>query len=170
MKEKNKNDTNKVNKTKLILIIEVIFLFVIFAFLFFYTAPRQIYPLHGMIVSNPDFLFEIENSKEIALSTDMDFTNYINLKEGDEITLPPGIYFWKVKGIVVDSEVRNFTLESTVGLMLKEKGELYEVQNSGNVDLNLTKKQGTITLGEIVNVGESKEFEKDNSTYTGEQA
>jgi hypothetical protein len=48
---------------------------------------------------------------------------------------------------------------------------LYEIQNSGNVDLNLTKQQGnTATIGVIVEVGKSAEFEKDNSTYTGGQA
>jgi len=38
------------------------------------------------------------------------------------------------------------------------------------VDLNLTKKQGDkITIATILSIGESEEFEKDNSTYTGEQ-
>jgi len=159
------------NRTKTILIIEGIFLIGILAFLFFYTLPKQIFPLHGMTISNQDFLFEIENSEEVVLSTDMNFTNYITLKKGDEITLPPETYFWKVKGMLKDSEVRNFTIQSEAALILREKEGLYQIENSGNVDLNLTKKQGDkITLATILNMGESEEFEKDNSTYTGGQA
>jgi len=156
-------------KTKIILILEGILLFGILAFLFVYTSPKQIFPIQGMVISNQDFLFEIENSQEIILSTDIEFANALSLKEGDEITLPPGTYFWKVKGVMRESEIRNFTLESTAGLKLKDNGELYEIQNSGNVDLNLTKTIGEIRLGTIVDVGESKEFEKDNSTYEGGQ-
>lgn len=157
-------------KTKMILIIEGFLLIGILAFLFVYTSPKQIYPFHGMTVSNDDFLFEIENSEEIILSADSDFASYILLKKGDEITLPPGVYFWKVRGFLRDSEARNFTIQSEVALKLMEMEEFYEIQNSGNVDLNLTKGQGNkITIGTILEIGESAEFEKDNSTYTGEQ-
>jgi hypothetical protein len=157
-------------KTKTILIIEGILSVGIIVFLVFYNFPKQIYPLHGMTVSNEDFLFEIENSEEVILSADANFTNFILLKSGEEITLPPGTYFWKVKGLIMDSRVRNFTIQSEASLSLKEKGELYEIENSGNVDLNLAKKQGDkITIATILNIGESEEFEKDNSTYTGGQ-
>lgn len=157
-------------KTKLILIIEGIFLIGILAFLFFSTAPKQLFPLHGMAVSNQDFLFEIENSEEVIISPDEDFVNFITLRQGEEITLPPGTYFWKVRGVLRDSKVQNFTLISEASFNLRDKGELYEVQNSGNVDLNITKKQNeTITLATIVEIGKSKEFEKDDSTYEGEQ-
>lgn len=157
-------------KTKTILIIEGIFLIGILTFLIFYTSPKQIYPLHGMTISNEDFLFEIENSEEVIVSANVNFTNFITLKKGEEITLPPGTYFWKLKGLILDSEVRNFTIQSEAALSLREKGELYKIENSGNVDLNLTKKQGDkITIATILSIGESEEFEKDNSTYTGEQ-
>jgi hypothetical protein len=157
------------NKTKITLIIEVVFLLGIFVFLFFSTAPRQLYPLQGMTVSEKNFLFEIENSEEIMLSSNENFSNFIVLKEGDERLLPPGIYFWKVKGLLRDSEIRNFTLQSEASLNLMNKGDFYEIENSGNVDLNLTKNTGKITVATILNIGESKEFEKDNSTYEGKQ-
>lgn len=157
--------------TKIILIIEALFLVGLLAFLFFYTSPKQIYPLHGMTISNQDFLFEIENSNEVVVSTDAGFTNYITLKEGEEITLPPGTYFWKVLGTLRESDVRNFTLESELALILREREGMYEIQNSGNVDMNLTKTQGgKIMLARILSIGDSEEFEKDNSTYTGGQA
>ncbi len=156
--------------TKVILIIEAIFLAGLLAFLFFYTSPRQIYPLHGMTISNQDFLFEIENSNEVVVSTDAGFTNYIVLTEGEEITLPPGTYFWKVLGNLRESEVRNFTIESELALTLRERNGMYEIQNSGNVDVNLTKMQGgKVMLARILSIGNSEKFEKDNSTYLGGQ-
>lgn len=157
----------KYNKT---LIFETMLVFVILLFLLLYTSPRQIYPLHGMVISNEDFLFEIENSREIELSPNADFINYISLKEGEEITLPPGTYFWKVKGVILDSKIKNFTIKSEASLVLKENEGIYRVQNSGNVDLNLTRKQGDkITFATILNIGEVEEFEEDNSTYEGGQ-
>ncbi len=157
-------------KTKIILIIEFLFIIGVLSFLFIYTLPKQIYPLHGMTISNSDFLFEIANSDEIILSPDKDFLNSMFLKEGDEIILPPGTYFWKVKGMLKDSGIKNFTIQSEVSLVLKEKDGSYHLQNLGNVDLNVTKTQGDkITLGTILRVGEIQEFEKEEAVYEGGQ-
>src|SRR3989339_753732 len=107
------------NKTKKILIWEGIFIIGILIYLFFATAPKQIYPFSGMTISDPDF---------------------------------------------------NFTIESNVALNLREKNESYELENKGNVDLNVSKKTGSLFTSDIViNVGESQEVEKDNSTYEGRQ-
>jgi len=157
-------------KTKTILIIEGVFLVLALSYLFFSTAPRQIYPLQGMSVSEQDFSFEIENSGEIMLSKDETFENYVLLKEGEEITLPPGIYFWKVRNGFRESEIKNFTIESRAGLNIKERGGKYEIENSGNVDLNVTKNDSLVSFNTLIHVGNSVEFEKDNSTYIGGQA
>jgi hypothetical protein len=158
------------NKTKMILIVEGVFLLVVISYLFFSTAPRQLYPIQGMTISEQDFSFEIENSEEVMLSTDITFENYITLKEGDKITLPPGNYFWKVKNRIRESEVNNFTIESMAGLNINQREGKYEIENSGNVDLNVTKNNSLFTFSTFITVGDSKEFEKDNSTYTGGQA
>ena len=156
-------------KIKTILIIEGIFLLVVLSYLFFSTAPRQLYPIQGMTVSEQDLSFDTENSEDIMLSTEKTFVNYISLKEGDEITLSPGTYFWKVRNNFRESEVSNFTIESRAELKINQKDGKYEIENSGNVDLNVTKENSFTSFSTLIIVGESKEFEKDNSTYTGGQ-
>jgi len=159
----------EMNKTKKIVIGEAIFIIGVLVYLFFSTIPNQIYPLHGMTIIEPDFNFEIENGEEVIISIDKNFTNPIILKENSDIFLPPGLYYWKVKSMLRESEVRNFTVKGHVSLALKEREENYELQNTGNVDLNVTKKKEGITSNTILDVGESKEIEKDNSSYEGRQ-
>ena len=167
---KQKMMEKKISKTKKIIVAEAIFVFGVLIYLFFSIAPTPIYPLQGLVIMEPDFTFEIENGEEIIISTDKNFTIPIVLKEGSDVTLPPGIYYWKVKSRFRESEIRNFTIRTNVGLNLKEKNESYELQNSGTVDLNVTKKKNGLTEIEIIlDVGQSKEFEKDNSTYEGKQ-
>ena len=159
----------KLNLEKKIVITEGIFVFGILIFLFFSTAPNQIYPLSGMTIVEPDFVFEIENSEEVVISSDENFTAPIVLKEGDDVTLPPGVYYWKVRSRFRESEVKSFTIKSHVGLNLKEREENYELQNSGNVELNVTREKEGFTTSMTIDVGKSEEVEKDNSSYEGRQ-
>ena len=159
----------KINLEKKIVIVELIFIVGVLAYLFFSTAPNQLYPIHGMTIIEPDFNIEIENGEQVLISIDENFTNPIVLDEGSEITLKPGIYYWKVKSKFRESEVKSFVIESNVALDIKEREENYELQNSGNVDLNVTRDKKGITNGFSINVGESEEVEKDNSEYEGEQ-
>jgi hypothetical protein len=91
------------------------------------------------------------------------------LKEGSEITLPPGVYYWKVRSRFRESEVKSFTIKGHVGLDIKERSENYELENSGNVDLNVTRDKKGITSSMTLDVGELEEVEKDDSKYEGEQ-
>ena len=159
----------KISLEKKIVITETILIVGVLIYLFFSTAPSQIYPLQGMIITEPDFVFEIENGEDVVISIDENFTAPIVLKEGSEITLPPGIYYWKVRSEFRESEVQSFTIKGHVGLNLKERKENYELQNSGNVDLNVTKKKDGMTAEIILDVGQSKEVEKDDSEYEGRQ-
>jgi len=161
------------NKTKKIIVVEAIFLVGVFVYLFFATAPSQIYPLSGMAIIESDFVFEIENGEEVLISFDEDFTEPIVLNESSDITFPPGIYFWKVVRGFRESEVKNFTIQGHVSLDIIERKENYELYNSGNVDLNVTeKKKGRIT-SIIILPDESEEIDigtpEDNSTYEGVQ-
>ncbi len=161
-------------KTKIIterrvLIVEAIFVVGILVYLFFSTMPSQIYPLDGMTIIKPNFNIEIENGEEVLLSLDEDFTNPIILKENSEINLPLGIYYWKVRNKFRESEVRTFTIEGHVGLDIKERPENYELQNSGNVDLNVTRKNEGVVSNMEIDVGKSEEVEKDDSKYEGRQ-
>ena len=119
----------KMNKEKKIIIAEAIFVAGVLVYLFFSTAPSQIYPLHGMTIIEPDFNIEVENGEEVLISIDESFENPIVLKEGSEITLPPGIYYWKVRSRFRESEINDFIIKGHVGLDIKERTENYELEN-----------------------------------------
>jgi len=156
-------------KIKKLLIAELIFIIGVFVYLFFSTAPSQIYPLSGMTILEPDFAFEIANGEEVLISFDGNFTEPIILNESSNIFFPPGVYYWKVKRGFRESEIKNFTIQGHVSLDLQERKDYYELYNSGNVDLNVTKKNGKIVEIIILEPGEFGEFEKDNSSYVGGQ-
>ncbi|MCK4553040.1 hypothetical protein KAT80_02460 [Candidatus Pacearchaeota archaeon] len=156
-------------KTKKIIVAEAIFVVGVFVYLFFSTSPSQIYPLSGMTIIESDFVFEIENGEEVLISFDEDFTEPIVLNASSDIIFPPGTYYWKVRKGFRESEVKNFTIQGHVSLNIQERKENYELYNSGNVELNVTKKKARITKIIILDPGESEEIEKDNSTYEGRQ-
>jgi len=159
----------KITTERKVLIVEAIFVVGVLVYLFFSTVPSQIYPLDGMTIINPNFNIEIENGEEVLLSLDEDFTNPIILREDSEINLPLGIYYWKVRNRFRESEVRTFTSEGYVGLDIKERPKNYELQNSGNVDLNVTRKNEGEISNMKIDVGKSAEVEKDDSKYEGRQ-
>ncbi|MBU2562335.1 MAG: hypothetical protein KKF68_01615 [Nanoarchaeota archaeon] len=159
----------KLTKTAKILIVESIFVIGILIYLSFLTAPAQIYPLSGMTIITPDFVFEIQNGEEILVSIDEMFTNPIILKKESDIILPPGLYYWKVRNGFRESGVQNFTIQSHVGLNIEEREENYELQNSGNVELNVTKEKSGIVSEIVLDIGEFTEVEKDDSIYEGVQ-
>jgi len=157
------------SRTKKILAVEVIFVVGVFVYLFFVTAPSQIYPLSGMSIIESDFSFEIENGEEVLISFDGSFREPIVLNGSSDVTFPPGIYYWKVRKGFRESKVKNFTIQGHVSLDIQGRRENYELYNSGNVDVNVTKKKGRITKIIVLDPGESEEIERDNSTYVGEQ-
>lgn len=161
--------TKKINLEKKIILSEAIFVIGVLVYLFFSTTPSQIYPLQGMTIVEPNFNIEIENGEEVLISIDENFTNPIILKEDSEITLLPGVYYWKVRSRFRESEVNNFTIKTHVGLDIKERKENYELQNSGNVDLNVTKNKQGITSNMALEIGQSEEVEKDDAEYEGRQ-
>lgn len=164
-----KTKTKLTKWEKRAIIAQAVFIIGVFVFLFFSTSPKQLYPIHGMTIAEEDFVFEIENGEEVVISRDLEFTNPIVLKEGSEITLPPGTYYWKVRSDFRESDVQNFTIEGNVGLNLKDRKLSYELENSGNVDLNVSKENEEEIGSFELNVGESIEVEKDNSKYEGGQ-
>jgi len=105
----------------------------------------------------------------VLVSIDEGFTNPIILKEGDEIVLPPGDYYWKVKSQYRESEIQSFTIQSQVGLNIKQKEENYELENLGNVDINVTRENELGISSMTINIGETEDVEKDKSNYEGRQ-
>ncbi len=156
---------NKINLEKKIVIVESIFVIGVLIYLFFSTSPSAISPISGQVVSDPDFIFEIENADKVIISKDVSFSNPIILEEGQEIILPPGIYYWKVKGFLRESEINTFTIESNVGLNLREGEKNNLLENAGNVDTQTKSSSGiTGSLG----VGESERVEKEESFEGGQ--
>jgi hypothetical protein len=159
----------KLNLEKKILVAEAIFVLVVFAYLFL-AVPEQISPVSGKaITSSEDFVFEIANGEEIWIATSNDFTNPVIIKEGGEITLPPGTYYWKIKGLLRDSDVKTFTIQALAGLDLNNKEDSYGLENSGNVDLNVEKKKDASITTFPLDAGEEIDVAKDDSTYQGGQ-
>jgi hypothetical protein len=161
--------TEKLTWEKKMIIAEIILIVGILIYLVFSIAPKQIYPLNGMTIIEPNFVFEIENGQKVLLSVYEDFRDYVVLTESSEVNLAPGTYYWKVKNNFVESEMRTFTIQSHVGLRIKEGENSSKLINSGNVDVEVEKKADSRVTGLILGVNEIKEVEKDNSTYEGSQ-
>jgi len=160
MKEKIKK------QTKIFLLAEAVFVLAILSYVLFFNSPKQIYPISGMSIYEDNFVLEISNGETVLISSEKNFVNPIVLVEGDDITLNPGLYYWKVRGTLLESEVMNFTIESRVGLDIKEKKVSYEIVNSGNVPIKVNTKNDS--LG-ILNESESIVVEKNNLSYEGRQ-
>ena len=160
----------KLNLEKKILLAEAVLVFGALIYLFFSMSPTAISPVSGQTIFEPDFEFEIENGEEILISSTPDFENPIVLKEGSEVDLPPGDYYWKVKNWFREGEVRTFTIQSNVGLSIFRGEDKDILENSGNVDIEINKKKGGITTGiEDLDKGESMSIDKEDSQYEGAQ-
>lgn len=125
---------------KKVLIIEVIFIVGALIFILFNSSPKISGPVSGYVVES-DFNFEI-NGGAILISSNPLFDNYVKLTDGDEIELlQPGIYYWKVKSLFFESEVRNFSVKEKTTLKL----------NNNTLSSKSAEKE---ISGFIINVGE----------------
>lgn len=133
------NKTKPKSATRKFLLAQAIFVLGVLVYLYFVNAPKALSPIAGKAVSEPDFIFEIENADTIILSRTPDFTDQIVLKNGEEIILPPGTYYWKVKNWFREGEVNSFVIEENTGFNIKDdvNEDLSEDYSYGNVDLNL---------------------------------
>lgn len=152
--------------TRKIMIAQAVLVLAVFVYMYFSFAPQTYAPISGQSILEPDFVFEIGNGEEVILSNNINFDNPMFLKEGSEVDLPPGKYYWKVKNWLRESEVKSFTIESNVGLDLFEGIEKDRLENSGTVDIEVKEKKSGITGG--IGVGESVEVEK-NGEFEGVQ-
>jgi len=90
------------------------------------------------------------------------------LEEGSDIILPPGDYYWKVRGVLGESKVQTFTIQSNVGLNLRRGEEKDRLENSGNVVVDVNEKKSGAVTNFKINVGESEEVEKDSDFVGGQ--
>jgi len=121
-----------------------------------YSRPLVIAPLDDLETSDNIVLFSIEKAEEILIDDNFDFTTpeIYSAVDGLEISLSPGVYYWKASG-VLDSEIRTLTINSVVELKLVEEDDLFSVVNAGNVGLNVDVYNGTEKIDSIsVGVGD----------------
>jgi len=144
--------------TRKIILAEAILVLGIFVYLYVSMVPAGYAPLSGQSILEPDFVFEIGNGESIVLSSSPDFSNPIILVEGSEVDLPVGIYYWKVKNWLRESDVKIFTLESNVGIDVIKGVNTDRIQNSGTVPVDVKEKNSGITTG--IGVGDSVEVNK----------
>lgn len=134
-------------------------------FLYFYSQPRLIAPSSGLIINDFDFHFEIENADKIVVARDADFKEPIIIEKGKEIIIVPGTYYWKAVSSWGSSEVRNFTITTSLILSLNDKGGVYGVVNSGNVDANFTGEGNSV----VIPSKDTYDIGINNGSYEGRQ-
>lgn len=138
-----------------------------------YASPLIIGPIDEFETADTKILFEIEKADIILIDDNAEFTSpdeYV-VKDGLEINLKPGEYYWKAVG-VLGSEIRTLTINSEVDLRLRrlENGdsERYGVFNAGNVRLNVDVYDGD-ELIESVKLGVDEEVEVEGDKFVGGQ-
>jgi hypothetical protein len=137
-------------------------------FIFGYVSPMVISPLDGYSSTQTSVVFSIENADNLLIDDNIDFTSpdsYL-IKDGLEISLKPGKYFWKVDGLF-SSDIRTLNIDSEVNFILEELGQGYNVVNIGNVDLNVKSYDSRgLVSDSVVVVGDRKNLSGDK--FVGE--
>ena len=105
--------------------------------------PTAITPISGHVIQGTEeFKFEFENADTLVLARNKEFSNAIEFDKDFAIKLQPGIYWWKVKNVLQESETRNFTLTNKVALRLEEENGTLMVYNVGNVEVGIRVLEG----------------------------
>lgn len=138
-------------------------------FLFGYSTPNVIAPLDGTEINSAKVLFSIENADYIIISKDKDFTypNIYGVEDGLSITLEPGFYYWKAKG-VTETPIKTFTIKDTIILEIKEDEEGYKIINGGSKNLNVEVYNGTELVDEVA-LKTSEEMEVEGTKFIGSE-
>lgn len=126
------------------------------------VGPTLNEPSDGLVTTRA-VLFSIENADVIFIDDNAEFTSpeIMNVHDGLEVVLEPGLYYWKANGLR-DSEIRTLTIESRVELRLRETDEGYEVVNGGNARLNVdVYENGVLKDKVVIDVDEGKILEGD---------
>ncbi len=128
-------------KSKNIFAIDMIFIvgtLAILGVLVGYSTPLVISPINNLNTTTSEILFSIRNADTLLIDDNINFSSPEEYKLTDklELRLDPGIYYWKAIGIL-QSKIRTLTVETSVILELRKKGEDYSVINAGTVALNV---------------------------------
>lgn len=134
-----------------------------------YARPLVIAPIDDEVTSETAVLFEFDKADKILIDENVEFTSprEIYVENDLVVNLKPGIYYWKVEGIL-ESEVRELTIINEIDLKVRESDDKYEVINSGNSDLNVDiYRDGNLTESITLKVDES--VEKEGGEFIGKQ-
>jgi len=117
-----------------------------------YATPLIIAPADKFETTNNSILFSFEKANVILIDDNLNFTSPEKIYVTDNliINLKPGVYYWKIEGIIKESEVRELTIKSEVNLKLKESGETFEVVNAGNTQLNVDIYDKNLYTGSVI--------------------
>lgn len=142
-----------------------------------YARPLVIAPIDDFESLDGNILFSFERADVLLVDDNMDFTtpDEYRVVEGEKIKLEPGVYYWKVSGVLgpkgmtllAPSEIRKLTIKSRVELELVEVEEGMAVVNSGNVRLNVDVYDGEeLVESKKLEVGDVSDVE--GTKYVGE--
>ena len=135
---------------------------------------RVIAPMNNQETMDTKVLFEIKNANYILIDDNMEFSSpeKIFLEDYLEISLSPGVYYWKLVG-EFDNEIRKLTILSKVELSVRKQNDSsensYEIINSGNEKLNVDVYDNDL-LTERFSLSSSESVVKNGNKFIGGQA
>ena len=116
---------------------------------FFVNLPLS--PGYGEETRNTEVVFSVIGpSSSVLVDDHAELTSPEVYPLGTVVSLQPGTYYWKAKGLGL---ISSFTIVSAVALEVEKKEEQYVVRNKGNVPLDVETKQGMLTGSFVVNKG-----------------
>ncbi len=148
-------------------IVGQVFLVVIIAIALFIFYPRAQIDINGNKVS-----FNSINANLIIISSNPDFSNprYVGLNDSSiSFNLKPGTYYWKAGNSIIEGFSKEFKIESNVGLEIIEKDGNKELQNVGNVKVNISKTNDGGFVGRIILEPDASEIIEDEGNYVGRE-
>ena len=162
----NKNIIHKIDMA--LLIAGLISLIVIVGIVGFRT-PYVILPHDNLTTSDETVLFSFENAEKILIDENKNFTSprILQVKDDLIIELEPGIYYWKVQGLV-ESKIRKLNIQSKIDLRMNKLNNSYTLTNAGNVNLNV-EVYNKSKLKENFSLGTDNEKEVSGTKFIGAQ-
>lgn len=163
----NRNMFSRKMMSRKMIITEVILILLI-VIMIYILYPKIDYSISGEVVR-----FTSENSDLMIFSENIDFSNpkYVNFENNKAIVkLEPGKYYLKAANNFVKGFVKVIEINSKVGLGInRDESDEVEIENIGNVKINITKTEEGITVGYIqLSPSDSEEIE-DDGLYTGRE-
>ena len=119
--------------------------------------------------------FSSLNSDTFIISQSKDFSapRYVTFeKKNVFVNLEPGVYYWKPTNNVIAGLTKKIDIPSEVSLQIDRNKTLegnVEIENIGNVKVNITKNRSGVIVGYIVLEPEESRRIEDKGIYEGGQ-